>query len=111
MMTSSEIETIARNVRKDVVRMHWRGSNIGSAMSAVDILAVLYFGIMNIPSANDPARDRFILSKGHAAAALYAILAQKGFIGPSSLKTFLDDGSVLAGHPCAKTVPGDALGG
>jgi len=107
-MTLSErqLHTIAREIRKDVVRMHRTGSNVGSAMSAVDILTVLYFDRMHLPSPEDPARDRFILSKGHAAAALYATLAQKGFIERSALSSFLADGSPLMGHPCAGVVPG-----
>ncbi len=100
------LEAIAREIRKDVVRMHRRGSNVGSALSTVDILVSLYFDRMNIPSPDDPTRDRLILSKGHAAAALYATLAQKGFIDRESLSTFLSDGSPLTGHPCAELVPG-----
>lgn len=103
------LTAIAREIRKDVVRMHRIGSNVGSAMSLVDILTVLYFDQMHIPSPDDPARDRFILSKGHAAAALYATLAQKGFIERSGLSRFLADGSPLTGHPCAGLVPGVEL--
>ncbi|MBT7068245.1 MAG: transketolase, partial [Verrucomicrobia bacterium] len=103
------LDSIAREIRKDVVRMHRRGSNVGSAMSAVDILTALYFDRMHLPSPDDPARDRFILSKGHAAAALYATLAQKGFIDRSTLTQFLADGSPLMGHPCAGLVPGVEL--
>jgi len=106
LVTDMELDRIAREIRKDVVRMHRVGSNVGSAMSVVDILTVLYFDHMHVPSPGDPARDRFILSKGHAAAAFYATLAQKGFIERSLLSQWLADGSPLAGHPCAGLVPG-----
>ncbi len=86
--------------------MHCRGSNVASAMSAVDLLVTLYFRVMHIPAPDDAARDRLILSKGHAAAALYAVLAQKGFIAPVALDDFLADDSVLAGHPPRHGVPG-----
>jgi len=101
-----DLTSIAREIRKAVVRMHRRGTNVGSAMSVAEILAVLYFKVMHIPSADDPHRDRFILSKGHAASALYATLAMKGFIDKSLLSDYLGDGSPLAGHPCADSVPG-----
>jgi transketolase len=102
----TESRTIATEIRKDVVRMHQRGTNVGSAMSAADILAVLYFDVMNISSADDPARDRFILSKGHAASALYSVLAQKGFFDRAALADFLADGSPLTGHPSRGNLPG-----
>ena len=75
-------------------------------MSAVDILAVLFFDVMNIEGVDDPLRDRFILSKGHAVSALYATLAQKGFIEPSLLKQYMVDGGPLSGHPIRGSVPG-----
>ena len=101
-----DLRRIATEIRKDVVRMHRRGSNVASAMSAADILAVLYFGVMNIPAPDDPGRDRFILSKGHAAAALYATLAHRGFVDRKLLGDFLADGSPLTGHPTAGNLPG-----
>ncbi len=103
---ATESSTIATEIRKDVVRMHQRGTNVGSAMSAADILAVLYFDVMNIPSPDDPARDRFILSKGHAASALYSALAQKGFVDRSGLTDYLADGSALTVHPSRGNLPG-----
>jgi len=86
--------------------MHRRGTNVGSAMSVADILAVLYFDVMNVNSPDDPLRDRFVLSKGHAVSALYAALAHKGFLDPAMLSRYLTDGSPLTGHPCAGNVPG-----
>jgi len=102
---TEKLQDIAASIRKHVVRMHCKGSNVGSAMSAADILAVLYFDVMNIPSPTAESRDRFILSKGHAASALYAALALKGFLDPAALDQYLADGSALAGHPM-RTVPG-----
>ncbi len=101
-----DLPAIATRLRKDIVRMHRVGSNVASAMSAADIIAVLYFDVMNIAAPNDPARDRFILSKGHAASALYAALAQKGFLDPAELERYCADGSPLTGHPTAGRVPG-----
>lgn len=101
-----DLKDIAAEIRKAVVRMHRVGTNVGSAMSAADILAALYFDVMNIPAPDDPDRDRFILSKGHAVSALYAALALKGFLDPARLETYLADGSALTGHPCAGNVPG-----
>ena len=103
---SKKLKKIAADIRKEVVRMHRRGTNVGSAMSAADILAVLYFDVMNIESPDDPLRDRFVLSKGHAVSALYAALALKGFLDRSALSSYLSDGSPLTGHPCAGSVPG-----
>ncbi len=100
------LEDIAREMRKQIVRMHQIGPNVGSAMSVVDILAVLYFDVMNIDSPDDPCRDRFILSKGHAASALYAVLAQKGFIEKNLLEQYLKGDGPLAGHPSRNAVPG-----
>ncbi|MBM4388370.1 MAG: transketolase [Deltaproteobacteria bacterium] len=105
-MTVNLLKKIAREIRKEIVKMHRIGPNVGSAMSVADILAVLYFDIMNIDSPEDPGRDRFILSKGHAVSALYAALALKGFIPQRLLDTYLKDASPLSGHPVAGSVPG-----
>jgi len=83
------------------------GSHIGSILSVADILAVLYVDILNFDTL-DPGwqlRDRVILSKGHAGAALYAALAESGFFDPEELKTHYADGSRLSGHVSHK-VPG-----
>jgi transketolase len=103
---AQDLKHVATEIRKAVVTMHQRGTNVGSAMSAADILAVLYFDVMNIETPNDPDRDRFILSKGHAASALYATLALKGFFDRSQLSEYLSDGSPLTGHPSRGCVPG-----
>lgn len=99
-------EQIAKDIRKDIIRMHQRGPHVGSALSVVDILVVLYFEIMNIRSLKDPNRDRFILSKGQAISALYATLAKKGYFDKSLLKNYILKGSVLYGHPVIGSVPG-----
>jgi transketolase len=73
--------------------------HIGSALSIADIIAVLYDGVLNVPEPNHPERDRFILSKGHAALALYAALAQRGWLAPGQLDTYCADGGLLGLHP------------
>ena len=80
----------------------------GGSLSIADLLAYLYFGKMNVFS-DDPKnenRDRFVLSKGHTAPALYTTLALKGFFSTDLLKTFRKEGSILQGHPDMKNVPG-----
>lgn len=84
-----------------------RASHIGSALSIADIVAVLYGRTLRVDPAapKDPDRDRFILSKGHACVALYAALAETGFIDPALLETYGTDGSMLMAHISHK-VPG-----
>ena len=80
----------------------------GGSLSIADILSYLYFAEMKVDPANPawPGRDRFVLSKGHAAPALYATLARKGFFPFESLKTLRQVDSVLQGHPDMKHIPG-----
>ena len=84
------------------------GSHIGSALSIADILACLYSGILNVypDSPNAKNRDRFILSKGHAGAAVYSALAEVGFFSTEKLKTHYKNGSDLSGHVSHKKIPG-----
>ena len=85
-----------------------KGSHIGSILSVSDIVAVLYAGVANVDP-TDPERDdrdRIILSKGHAGAAMYAALAEKGFFDVAELGTHYADGSRLSGHVSHKGVPG-----
>ena len=84
------------------------GSHIGSVLSVADVVAVLYNDIANITPENvkDENRDRIVLSKGHAGAAIYAALAEKGFFSVEELKTHYADGSRLSGHVSHKGVPG-----
>ncbi len=73
--------------------------HIGSGLSIADILAALYNDVLHIPAPDDPTRDRFVLSKGHAALALYAVLYLKGWISEADLNTFCGDDSLLGVHP------------
>lgn len=86
-------------------------SHIGSALSIADILSVLYTDILNVDpkSPKDPMRDRFILSKGHAGAAVYATLAERGFFPVEKLTTHYQNGSYLSGHVSHKGIPGVEL--
>ncbi len=80
----------------------------GGSLSCADILTYLYFAKMNIDPKNPKMenRDRFVLSKGHAAPALYATLAERGYFDPELLKTLRHIGSILQGHPDMKHIPG-----
>ena len=106
----TELERIARSVRKKTFLMifHAGSGHIAPSLSSVEILVALYFKILKIDKNNfkDNNRDRFILSKGHASAALYAVLAKKGFIDEKILNTFCQKGSILGGHPEAHLIPG-----
>lgn len=105
-----ETRELAARIRLDALRMTSGGgsSHIGSVFSMTDIVAVLYGAILNV----DPARpdwderDRFILSKGHAGAGIYAALAEVGFFPLEKLTTHYTDGSDLSGHVSHKGVPG-----
>ena len=85
-----------------------RGSHIGAIFSVAEIMAVLYTGVLNVSPAEPamPDRDRLILSKGHAGAAVYAALAERGFFPVEELKTHYANGSRLSGHVSHKGVPG-----
>ncbi|HKD04885.1 MAG TPA: transketolase [Bryobacteraceae bacterium] len=102
--------TIAGTVRKQALRMVHaaRLGHPGGDMSAADILTALYVGVLRIDPANPcwPERDRFVLSKGHCSAALYAVLAEAGFISRESLATYAKPLSQLNGHPDRNKVPG-----
>jgi len=100
----------AKELRKAIIRTICKGGggHIPASLSIVEILTVLYYNILKINPARpkDPQRDRFILSKGHAAVALYAILADKGFFDKLHLDTFGQRGTILGGHPDMHKVPG-----
>ncbi|MFN8061530.1 MAG: transketolase [Vicinamibacterales bacterium] len=92
--------------RHVIVRSKAAGvGHIGSALSIVDILAVLYAGYLRAVSPVDPDRDRFVLSKGHAALALYAALYERGWISTADLESYCTDGTRLGVHP-ERGVPG-----
>ena len=98
-MLTSEINPA--EVRRVILEESKRADvgHIGSALSVADILAVLYSGILNIPDLEDPDRDRFVLSKGHAALALYATLTLKGILSREDLNSFCGEGTLLGVHP------------
>lgn len=101
---------ITRNIRKDIVTMiHGsKSGHPGGSLSAVEILTALYFDEMNVDPRNikKEDRDRFVLSKGHAAPVLYATLAQKGYFDKSELNSLRKIGAMLQGHPDMKGTPG-----
>jgi transketolase len=105
-----DLAELARRVRVHAVRMTASGksSHVGSVLSIADILAVLYGAVLNVDPANPrlESRDRFILSKGHAGAGVYAVLAECGFFPVEKLATHYQNGSVLSGHVSHKGVPG-----
>jgi transketolase len=109
-MNPDEHRRLANRIRKHALRMTHRSksSHVGSGFSAAEILAVLYGGVLRVDPRrpDDPDRDRFVLSKGHAAAALYAVLAERGFFPVERLDTFCQDGTVLMGHVSHEGVPG-----
>jgi transketolase len=104
-----DTKALARRIRCQALRMVTRAkaSHIGSALSITDIVAVLYGRILRVrpDEPRHPERDRFILSKGHACVAVYAALAETGFIDPALLETYGTDGSMLMAHISHK-VPG-----
>lgn len=106
----NDLEAIARRIRGQTILMshHTGAAHLGSSLSCVDILVALYWSILRIDPKNpsDKCRDRFILSKGHAIAALYVVLAYKGFFPISLLDTFAQPGSCLPEHPAPRCVPG-----
>jgi transketolase len=108
--TMDELKAVAREVRKDIVTMITKAASghPGGSLSAVEIITFLYFNEMNVSTANrnDPNRDRFVLSKGHAAPALYSVLAEKGFFDKEQLMGLRKLGAMLQGHPNMNTVPG-----
>jgi transketolase len=109
-MSAIDYQKIAREIRKKILKMIFtsQSPHIGSALSCVDILTVLYFKILAIDPKNPwlENRDRFILSKGHAASALYATLAQRGFFSEEVLNSYCLDGGKLPGHSTMHCVPG-----
>ncbi|HVB56305.1 MAG TPA: transketolase [Candidatus Acidoferrales bacterium] len=109
-LRSEDPKIFARRLRAKVLRMiHCaKSSHAGSAFSMAELLSVLYGRILRVDAARPdlPERDRFVLSKGHACAALYVTLAECGFFPREWLDDFYLDGSRLAGHVTHKGVPG-----
>ena len=112
-MTKAEVlqlKMTATRVRMGVIEATHsaKSGHPGGSLSAADVLTYLYFKVLNVDTENpqDPTRDRFVLSEGHAAPALYSVLAERGFFPVQDLTTLRHDGSYLEGHPNMNTVPG-----
>ena len=105
-----ELSNIADKVRKNALTAVYsaQSGHPGGSLSSADIMTLLYFEVMNIDPKNpkDPDRDRFVLSKGHCAPALYSVLAERGFLPVEDIKTFRKTDSYLQGHPDMNKVPG-----
>lgn len=110
IMDNIQLTKKAIEVRKDIITaVHSaKSGHPGGSLSAADILTYLYFEEMNIDPEKPgmPERDRFVLSKGHAAPALYSVLAERGYFDRELLKTLRHTGSILQGHPDMKHIPG-----
>ena len=109
-MEIKELQEKASLIRQDVIREVYsaKSGHPGGSLSAADIMTALYFEVMNIDPA-DPGmegRDKFVLSKGHAAPVLYACLAERGFFPKEELVTLRKIGTRLQGHPSMKKLPG-----
>ena len=108
--TKKELAKVALNVRIGILKgVHAaKSGHPGGSLSCADMLTYLYFKQMNIDPKNPQMenRDRFVLSKGHAAPALYAVLAERGFFSPDELTNLRQIGSMLQGHPDKKKIPG-----
>lgn len=113
MTATPDVATIQRTcrlIRRDIIEMVGAAGSghPGGSLSAVEVVATLYFGVMrHDPARPDwPARDRFVLSKGHAAPVQYAALAEAGYLPREELTTLRKLGSRLQGHPDARKTPG-----
>jgi len=108
--TIEELQSKARTIRRHIVEMvaEAGSGHPGGSLSSADIVTALYFHVMNTDpkKPNWPDRDRFVLSKGHAAPVLYAALAEKGFFPKEELLKLRKTGSILQGHPDMKVTPG-----
>jgi len=111
--SAAELDLLTRQLRLKLVQMsHAAGTpHLASALSCVEILVAAYWRVLRIDPANpgDPGRDRFILSKGHAASVLYAALAARGYFPPALLDGFGHHGSPLAEQPAPGCAPGVEL--
>ena len=106
----ASIRSTCTQVRRDIINMTADAGcgHPGGSLSIVEALVALYFDVMNIDPQNPKAenRDRFVLSKGHAAPALYAVLGERGFFDTAEFKQFRQLDSILQGHPDMKRCPG-----
>jgi transketolase len=101
MKEMARMENLSFHVRRIILEQSKRANvgHIGSALSIADIISALYMNVLNILDLRHPDRDRFILSKGHAALALYAVLYLKGWISEAELNSYCGDASLLGVHP------------
>lgn len=103
--TVARIQETAHRMRRNVIEMGYiagdRGAHFGPALSSIEIVASLFFGVMKHDPGNPtwPERDRFVQSKGHACLSYYGALAEAGYITTDEMSTFKQDGSFLSGHP------------
>lgn len=108
-MNTKELSPICRQVRRDIITMtaNAGSGHPGGSLSAVELMTSVFFNHMRVDPKNphDPDRDRFVLSKGHAAPCYYAVLAAKGFISRDEYANFRQLHSILQGHPDAKRSP------
>ena len=109
-MDEKQLKSIALEVRKNILKSIYsaKSGHPGGSLSAADIFTYLYFEAMNVDSSmpKKEDRDRFVLSKGHTAPGLYAVLAEKGYFPKEELLTLRKPGSFLQGHPDMKHTPG-----
>ena len=109
-MEIKDMQLVAKEIRKDIIEMIYRAKSghPGGSLSITDIITVLYWKEMNVDPANPkmPNRDRFILSKGHAAPALYGALMEKGYVDKKYVTELRKYGSPLQGHPDMKKLNG-----
>ena len=105
---ATDVRAIARRVRGKLVELSHTANtpHLGSSLSCVDILVALYWGVLRIDSPLDENRDRFILSKGHAATTLYTVLGERGLFPIELLESYAKPGSPLAEHPVRGSAPG-----
>jgi len=105
----AQMEEKARQIRATCVQMAFDGreGHLSSAMSCTDLVVALYNGWLNVSpeEPRDPDRDRFYFSKGHACTALYAVLADRGFLPVESLSSYAKTGSALPNHACRRALP------
>ena len=111
----SELDAVTRRVRGKILELSHRAGtpHLASSLSCVDILVAAYWTALRVDpkKPDDPGRDRLIFSKGHAAMALYAVLAERGFVPPEVLDAYCVDGGKLAGTGAQSYSAGDATGG
>ena len=109
-MNTAELSSVCKAVRRDIINMtaNAGSGHPGGSLSAVELMVSVFFNHMRIDPQNPkmPERDRFVLSKGHAAPCYYAVLAERGFISRGEFQNFRQLHSILQGHPDCKKVPG-----